>query len=365
MPALSVIWQRLASNGGHFEPEHPDYRRAYLVNAILVVLGGVLLLFAILNVTLGHYPRIALIDLGGATACAVALWHFQRSHALERAAGTTVLIYLAVLLAFLAQTQQQYYAFQWLSLCPPIVLFLLGRRHGLIVMLMLMAGATLHMIHGMAHWSPASFGIESVLNIGVASLAQIALIHYYELSKEESHAALQRRNGDLARLSRTDGLTGLLNRQGLDSVLDAAHQRAGQDGTPLAIVLIDIDRFKAINDRHGHLAGDAALVAVARLLSANTRPGDTVGRWGGEEFLVICPATGLPEAQALAEILRQQVQLHQPFEATTPLTLSLGVTVGTLRDTRDTLLRRADMALYEAKARGRNRVETIVGPCSA
>lgn len=361
MPALPVIWQRFASNGGHFEPEHPDYRRAYLVNAILVVLGGVLLLFAVLNVTLRTYLPIALIDLGGAAAGAAALWHFQRSHALERAAGLAVLIYLAVLLAFLAQTQQRYYAFYWLSLSPPITLFLLGRRRGLVLMLALVGGAIMHMSLGVGHWPPAPFDIESVLNIGVASLAQIALIHYYELSRTESHDALQRRNIELARLSRTDGLTGLLNRQGLDGVLDAARREADDTGRALAIVLIDIDRFKRINDRFGHLSGDAALVEVARLLRRHGRPGDTVGRWGGEEFLLVCPDTDLPGARTLAETLRQQVQQHR-FDAVPPLTLSLGVTAHRPQDTLDTLLHRADGALYQAKTLGRNRVESLAPP---
>jgi len=154
----------------------------------------------------------------------------------------------------------------------------------------------------------------------------------------------------------TDGLTGLANRRALDAEMVRALAVAARTARPLSVVMVDLDHFKSVNDRFGHRAGDAALVAFARRLRAGLRAQDLAFRYGGEEFLVLLPDTDVSGATVLAGRLRAQVALAARNGMPT-LSASLGVAVWRSGDTVDTLLGRADRALYRAKTSGRDRVE--------
>ena len=156
----------------------------------------------------------------------------------------------------------------------------------------------------------------------------------------------------------TDPLTQLQNRR---SVLDVVQHEAAalsRMGRPLTVILADVDHFKLVNDRHGHQAGDAVLQAVAAVCTTTVRQMDHVARWGGEEFLVVLPATDLPEALLVAERLRAQVaaQVCQSAKGPIPVTLTLGVAQMRQGESVDQLISRADQALYQGKQAGRNRV---------
>lgn len=175
----------------------------------------------------------------------------------------------------------------------------------------------------------------------------------------------------LEELSTTDQLTSLPNRRRAESVLAAELSRSSRYDTPFAVLLLDVDHFKAINDLRGHEAGDAVLREIAALVRENCRRTDLVARWGGEEFLVICPHLDLDAVVPMAEKIRLaalgRIEADAADEASGAATaapapagtLSIGVAVRQAGDTRDTMLHRADTALYAAKSRGRNRV--VVG----
>jgi diguanylate cyclase (GGDEF)-like protein len=161
----------------------------------------------------------------------------------------------------------------------------------------------------------------------------------------------------LQNASRQDALTGLLNRRAFDEALDAEVQRSRRMGEAFSVLMIDVDRFKDINDRHGHAAGDRALQHLGTLLAAHMRDIDRVGRYGGEEFVVLLPATMQPEAVITAERLRQKIQALPPRWQDRPLALSVSIGVSQWRGQGDdvpSLLARADAALYRAKQAGRN-----------
>lgn len=160
-------------------------------------------------------------------------------------------------------------------------------------------------------------------------------------------------NHKLERLSITDRLTGLYNRLKLDEVLATETMRAVRFGHPFSVILIDIDHFKLINDQHGHQTGDQVLVELAQLLRAGTRATDSVGRWGGEEFLLICPHTDGAGACKLAEMLRQAIHDHR-FPVVPPQSASFGVASFRQGDGASEIVSRADKALYAAKSAGRN-----------
>ncbi|MEL7638849.1 MAG: diguanylate cyclase [Solidesulfovibrio sp.] len=172
----------------------------------------------------------------------------------------------------------------------------------------------------------------------------------------EAHAELALKNIELTRLSTTDMLTGLANRQRIDALLTSELAALAGDGRPLSLVMLDIDRFKDINDRHGHLRGDAVLIALAGLLRERCPAGCTAGRWGGEEFLLLCPGLSLEAASNLAEGLREAVMaLRLPGLA--GVTCSFGVTLARPGEGGERCMARVDRALYAAKDLGRNRVE--------
>jgi len=160
-----------------------------------------------------------------------------------------------------------------------------------------------------------------------------------------------------------DGLTGLWNRLAIFQTLDSELARASRGGASLAIVMADIDHFKQINDTYGHLAGDAVLREAARRMSAILRKYDSIGRYGGEEFLIVIPGGQLADSLAVAERLRQAVgnEPYMLFDANCWTTASFGLAWNDCPDSTDAnrLLREADSALYSAKRHGRNRVEVF------
>lgn len=172
---------------------------------------------------------------------------------------------------------------------------------------------------------------------------------------------LKRTNELLLELSNTDHLTGLFNRRYLMEALDKEVQRSSRKGGSLSLLLLDIDHFKQVNDTYGHLQGDAVLQKVAQQLQKELRTYDIAARYGGEEFIAVLPDATMKEAAFVAERIRASVQASRFNGALAPLnlTVSLGVALYTLNDgtTIDTFIKRADDALYRAKANGRNRVE--------
>ncbi|MGE8003365.1 sensor domain-containing diguanylate cyclase [Lysinibacillus sp. NPDC093216] len=176
---------------------------------------------------------------------------------------------------------------------------------------------------------------------------------------KERTQELERAKLELEKLANTDRLTKIPNRVKLDDVLEEALQHAQHQEVPFSIILLDIDYFKEVNDGFGHQVGDLVLMSVAEILQNTIREQDTIGRWGGEEFLVICPQTTLDDAVKLSEKLRQQLENHQ-FPVVQRKTSSFGVTSYVDGDTRNTLLSRCDKALYQAKERGRNCVEFLI-----
>lgn len=165
---------------------------------------------------------------------------------------------------------------------------------------------------------------------------------------------------DMTRLAITDTLTRLMNRRGITvSLIDAMAQAERYDH-PLAIAMADIDHFKMVNDTHGHEAGDKVLVEVASLLSEALRMPDKVGRYGGEEFLVVLPHTTLTQAKKIAERMRVAVG-EWAFKyggKSSTVTISIGLTQYRKGEDLEQLLSRVDQALYQAKAAGRNKVIT-------
>jgi diguanylate cyclase (GGDEF)-like protein len=176
----------------------------------------------------------------------------------------------------------------------------------------------------------------------------VAVVSCTDITAEVDLAAIQER------YALTDRLTGLMNRRGLDGVLQREVSRRRRSGSALSLVLFDVDKFKAVNDVHGHAAGDEVLRAVAATIASLVRGSDAVGRWGGEEFLVILPDSGHTGALRCAERIRAGVEaLSLPIGT---ITISAGLAEVAPDEALEEALKRADERLYAAKSAGRNRV---------
>ena len=183
----------------------------------------------------------------------------------------------------------------------------------------------------------------------------VGVIKDREEKLQTINADLKLAHHNLERIAVTDRLTGLYNRTKLDEVFANELARAQRYDVPLAVVMADIDKFKLVNDTYGHQVGDSVLCEFSTIVRNLVRDTDTLGRWGGEEFLIICSHIDMNDAYILAERIRSTIVAHS-FSVVGPKSCSLGVASYRPGDTVATIMSRVDAALYEAKQNGRNRV---------
>ena len=197
------------------------------------------------------------------------------------------------------------------------------------------------------------------LTVLLAFLLEVMIISSLFTKADETAAE---REGLLKRtrlLATTDSLTGVLNRRRTEEILKIKMERMRDYGTPFSLLLADIDHFKRINDTYGHQTGDRVLKDVTRIIKENIRSSDCLGRWGGEEFLIILPEESLNQALETAERLRRAIMGYEAYYLNTEerITVSIGVVEGSVSKDIEGLLTGVDDLLYRAKNKGRNRVE--------
>ena len=209
--------------------------------------------------------------------------------------------------------------------------------------------------------------LAGVVYVAAIYRANRVLAHYFTESQQLAlELAIARDKAE--QLARIDTLTGLCNRRAFYEQGESLVRQALRYDKPLSLILLDIDHFKAVNDAHGHAAGDLVLQALARVLLETPRQTDVAARLGGEEFALVLPETALADATNLAERLRARLadKVRVPLNGgEIRFTASFGVAQCEERDTLDTVVARADAALYRAKEAGRDRVETARAPVAA
>ncbi len=200
-----------------------------------------------------------------------------------------------------------------------------------------------------------SLDLNAIVQLYVSQLCYLVLFRLLVLAKEHS-LRVRLEAVKFYQLAHTDPLTGIANRRSIMEALRQALEQNQKTAQPLSLVLLDLDRFKQINDQYGHETGDNVLVHIAQVLKRNLRQSDQLGRWGGEEFVLLLPNTPLQEAHLLCKRL-QQLLAENSLENLPPVSASFGVATTTSGDTPDYLVSRADTAMYISKQAGGNRVE--------
>jgi diguanylate cyclase (GGDEF)-like protein len=194
------------------------------------------------------------------------------------------------------------------------------------------------------------------IKIGAIMLALIAFVLVGTMFLAREIARRAQAEHRLEDLATTDALTGLRNRRKFDATIECEWRRAMRYGTPISLLMIDADHFKAFNDSHGHQAGDQVLVGIAICISESVRrAGDCAARYGGEEFAVLLPGQSAAEAQAIAETIRRKVEQWSDDPATTTVSIGIASVKPVAPMDWPGLVNCADQALYAAKAGGRNR----------
>ena len=200
--------------------------------------------------------------------------------------------------------------------------------------------------------------IIGVLIVGFAgiSLNQWQLVAKTNSKLNKTVHELNSANYKLEQISRTDPLTKISNRRDMIEKIEHEKKRFARNGKPFVLIMIDIDNFKLVNDKYGHDAGDFILESIAHLMQASVRKQDIVGRWGGEEFLLLLPETDIVGGEALAEKIRKSVE-ETPYifsNKKIPVTITLGVSVYDRLMELETTIKSADKAMYEGKNKGKN-----------
>ncbi|KGE04684.1 GGDEF domain-containing protein [Pseudohaliea rubra] len=336
-------------------------RQASLLRAMLLLAACYGFVTGLTNFFVFSRPLIAAID-GLVLAGAVLSWLLLRQARLLWPVSLAVLTFYGLLLLFyFIASEARNYSLVWAAVLPPLAFFLLGSRGGTLfsALFSLLVLALFAMSYRQAPVMPLE--LPALLNLGAVLVAHCIIFRFSERSRELAYA-------ELARLSQYDELTGLLNRRQFDAELRQHMALARRRGSSTAVLLVDLDHFKHINDRHGHLVGDRVLVEAGQCISAVVRATDSVGRWGGEEFVIVCPDTELSGASQVAEKVRRSLE-RSPLGDGVQLSASVGVAVDRSEESVESLLARADGALYRAKEQGRNRVvleevmETPVPAC--
>jgi diguanylate cyclase (GGDEF)-like protein len=213
----------------------------------------------------------------------------------------------------------------------------------------------------LGEWRREAWGLTGLmLLLFFLTIVGSLLIYRGWQNQREVTATLDALNHELSRHARTDALTGCANRRYFLELLDLERQRAWRYGTAFCILALDLDHFKDVNDRYGHLGGDNALCSFTQVIGAMLRPTDILGRMGGEEFQILLPESVAESAETLAERIRVAVERTVVLSGgdSFSVTVSIGVAQWRREDSIESLLSRADNALYAAKDAGRNRVRS-------
>ncbi|MDF0750914.1 GGDEF domain-containing protein [Marinobacter sp. 71-i] len=325
------------------------YRKAVLkALLVLTIMGGAL--FAALNISTGSYVLAAVEMAMGAYAIFVFRAIRYTRH-LERWIIAYAIPFFTAMMFAMITPRATSTVHAWVLLIPIISHLLMGRRLGLAVAVFYMSVAAI--IFMFKHQGQADMmQALPITNIAVISLCILVFSHVYEVTREQSER-------QLLKIAQTDTLTGLANRARLSDIFEREQQRARRYNTPITILALDLDHFKAVNDRYGHETGDMALQHVARIFRECLRATDLPARLGGEEFGILLTNTNSQQGLEVAEKIRVAVAstpLHVNNDVIR-LTLSGGVAeFGTDGDTLRDLVREADRRLYHAKDAGRNQI---------
>ena len=344
-------------------PEREEFREfQYKFLILLQIFGAVTSALYVLLVELSASPHFNVNHMRIVAAHAVlmlASWLVVRGRkqVFVPIAWFTSLVNLADLFAAFILVDNDEVRVLWLVITIPSVFLVLGLTAGTIISLAMLAGIVLSNPHVAQPLSPNAFA-----TVVISMVYLVVFYHAYDKRLISYFNRMRESNERLREMATRDMLTNALNARTYYEICDSQIHVARRQQTPFAVLFVDLDHFKLVNDTYGHAAGDIVLKAVADCLSRSVRASDTFGRVGGEEFSIFLPNTDATGAVALAESIRCNIETLMP--STGEQTLKITASIGVARNSEDeqTMLdiqKKADQAMYRAKEAGRNRVSSL------
>ena len=341
------------------------YRRLSMTVALLSITLFAFVVFSVINFKAGKYLLVSL-DI-----CVIALALFSLhllliKKKIELASIVATIFLLVFLLAFSFINKNNGFGLVWTLCYPLFVVPILGTKNGLrmigLFYLMLIPMA----YNGIGIWDYGNWDNTSFLRFVLASFTIVFIAYFFESTTVKAYDTIMKIRDkekvylkELENLSITDQLTGLHNRRYFDEHFALEQMKVARYGNSLCLMMIDVDHFKSVNDQFGHQVGDTVLREFAKLLKNRMRGSDILARWGGEEFIVLLPATKLEDCEIIAEDIRRAVEIYS-FSQVGKLTTSIGLSVVCAGDSNQRkAIQNADSALYQAKEAGRNRVQRL------
>ncbi len=334
-----------------------ERRRMLLIKLLLFITAAILFGFSLLHTVIGENSLfIALLDV---LAGIVVLYSALSLTSLEKIDRATLLSTFSLFIFFILYintNQNNSFGLIWTVFFPIFALVVNKTLRGLLISLLFIALVVFMAYQGIGVWQSGAWDFTSFLRLTLALSIFTLLFYIYEVTLEKVYQQEQEAMDVLQELSLNDHLTGIANRRRINNLLDIEFERARRYRTPFSIVLFDIDHFKEINDHYGHLAGDTVLKSFANQVNQSIRKTETLGRWGGEEFILILSQSDLNAAYLVAEKIRKIIAKTRFEDIDEEITCSFGVAIYQDGITIDELLEEADQALYQAKENGRNQV---------
>ncbi len=333
---------------------HKEYRRIRFIHVTSLVLAFLCIAYTVFNFVMGRYVFGWTIGIG----CLFFLIIFFLSRGIGHARLVIFLflfmVYVQMLTSLLFSNKANS-SLVWMVFGPVVTFYLMGSRSGARVSALFIVFVSAYL----ALLPRAEVPFLAIVNVGYSLTILSVIMFFYERSRELAGEALEKSREDLFRIARTDALTGICNRFCIDQILNSHFAppeiASGATADMVTLAIVDIDRFKNINDTFGHPKGDSVLKAIALILRQGSAGCGDVGRWGGEEFLVVCRNLGREDALRMAESIRTHVEALRFEGPELRVTVSLGIAFSRPGDDPGSLLKRADVCLYQAKREGRNR----------
>lgn len=342
-------------------------RTVVMANAFLLISVVAFSLFSLFNFTFFHSRLLGILDASAAIVSTMALIDLHRNHALSRAIIIGAANFFIFFLTFAYTNQNTDFGLVWTIFFPIFVITLMGHRIGLLMTLLFYSLLFSMAYEGIGVWDEGRWNMRAFLRFSIASGVLTYVVYVYEKALHHSNVDLANTRAKeaeylekLHHLSITDPLTGIYNRRQINDALNNLTKGGTESSTPFSLILFDIDDFKSINDNHGHNTGDQILVSVTRIARDFIRKSDSIGRWGGEEFLILLYDTDEATAVHRAETLCKDIE-KALFQNNINITCSFGVAQWVPGLQSEQLVDRADQALYAAKQSGKNRVHRFQG----
>ncbi|MBF9002064.1 MULTISPECIES: GGDEF domain-containing protein [Vibrio] len=327
-----------------------NHRRAYVnfTSAILVLLCS--MFFAYYDYAIKYNWDLLIANISAFSATLVCQFLLLYKRQLLSSSIVLTCVVVALTHYYIYETGNKEYALVFGIIAPLISITLLPKRLALLFMVIQFVTYIYWLLSHLNIWRSAAFTASSCINLISVWLVLTVTITYLELSRDKAYRQLHKTNQRLQHIAITDTLTQVYNRRYIEQKIDASP-------SSYHLAMIDVDDFKHVNDTHGHISGDNVLKGIADLLHDEFHPHGIVGRWGGEEFIVLLPVTySYQQAFKLTEQARKRIE-SADFDIKETVSVSIGLSASS-HDNYETILRRADQALYKAKAQGKNQTVT-------